>query len=156
MPWQPAAALLLGLLALGGCDDESSAFVEIGTGERVFEWSPLEPGQEVGLHAGIQGGYHVWGALRGDGFEPRDIDYVFALWDGERQVGGVNYVDEARRGPTGDYEVGGVTVFVNEDVDVASLDGKRIRMTLELRSTDGAHLKDDVEVVTRCCVELAE
>ena len=126
----------------------------MGTGERAFSWAPLIDGQTVELHAGIQGGYHVWGALKGDHFEPRELDIEFALFEGDRQVGGAHYIDEARRGASGAYELGGVAVAVFDDVDVVSLHGKTLRLALHLRSTDCAELDDEVTVVTRCCVEL--
>ncbi len=154
-------ALVIGLFALAACDDDPGpdprAFVEIGTGDDYLVWEPLTPGQQVDLHAGTQGGYHVWGGFKGDYFEPEGIEYDFVLWDGATRVGGVDYVlDRAIRGRSGSYELGGVPVFIQEDLDVASLDGKRLRMTLELRSEDGAVLTDEVMVVARCCVELPE
>ncbi len=49
--------------------------LELGTGEVSFE--TVTPGQHLGLHAGTQGGHHVWLSMRVRGLAPDGI--VFTL-----------------------------------------------------------------------------
>ncbi len=128
--------------------------MEIGTGADLYAWQPISPGDELTIHAGLQGGYHIWGGFRGDGFDPKEILFTFALFDGAREVGGATFLDEARRGASGNYEVSGITVFIADDVSPPTLDGHALRMTVEVRSQDGRCLSDEATFVARCCAEL--
>lgn len=54
----------------GTGDDEEVALV-IGTGEAAFE--TLRSGDHLSLHAGTQGGHHVWLSVRARGLEPEGL-----------------------------------------------------------------------------------
>jgi hypothetical protein len=49
----------------------AEASVELGTGETEFE--PVTPNEHLTLHAGTQGGHHVWLSYRTDGLLPDNI-----------------------------------------------------------------------------------
>lgn len=151
------AAGLVGLL-LAGCDDDAHppvdtepASVVLGTGEDPTRYQALEDQQQVWITAGLQGGYHIWGSFKADHVEPLNLNMRFGLFDGDRQIGAADYVDEVRRGPTGSFEYGGVTVFLWDDTPPASIDGRPIRMTLEIEDTRGRVASDARTVIPRCC-----
>ncbi|MFW6049973.1 MAG: hypothetical protein ACODAU_02295 [Myxococcota bacterium] len=53
----------------------------VGAGETGFR--ALENGDDVILHMGIQGGWHVFGAVRGFGVDPSGAELSYALRDPE-------------------------------------------------------------------------
>lgn len=145
-------------LVAGGCDDGGEAPIDtapasvvLGTGEHPTEYAPLADQQEVWITAGLQGGYHIWGSFKAEHVEPLNLNMRFGLFDGDRQIGAADYVDEVRRGPTGSYEYGGVTVFLWDDTPPASIDGRPIRMTLEIEDARGRTASDARTVIPRCC-----
>ena len=63
--------LLLG--CVGGTDDPKvPPAIEMGTGE--WEWEPMEPGQEIDVIQGPQGGFHLLGSVRVAGVEAGSAD----------------------------------------------------------------------------------
>jgi hypothetical protein len=52
--------------------------VEIGTGSDHFV--ALADGDTVPIIHGIQGGYHVWGAVRARGVDPSGLRLRFTVW----------------------------------------------------------------------------
>jgi hypothetical protein len=63
-------ALALGLVLLAGCET-GPPIVEIGTGVTAFE--SLEERQPIPLVPGAQGGFHLWIAVRAQGFDPKEV-----------------------------------------------------------------------------------
>ncbi|MCA9561012.1 MAG: hypothetical protein H6704_16645 [Myxococcales bacterium] len=151
--------LWLAVVFAAACDDGGSAppvdtepaVVELGTGEHPTRFEPLEDEQQVWITAGLQGGHHIWGSFKAEHVEPLNLNMRFALYDGDRQIGAADYIDEVRRGPTGSYEYGGVTVFLWDDTPPASIDGRAIRMTLEIEDARGRVASDARTVIARCC-----
>jgi hypothetical protein len=133
----------------GGAGGGLEPFVEIGTGVRRYE--PLEDGQTVPIIEGIQGGHHIWGGFRGDGFNPEDIEIAYALTMDGMAVGGVTYVDYVERGASGFYEYSAVSVFIDDETDPLLLDGVTLRMSMRITDVDGLVLEDDIELVAACC-----
>lgn len=147
-------ALILALTPLTACDDDPpppDPWLELGHSDDPVRHAPLEDGAVVPITYGLQGGYHIWGSLRGDHFDPASVRMQFALYDGDRQIGGADYRDDVRRPePDGPYEYGGVTVFVYDDVPPDTIDGRALTMTLTL-TAGGVVLEDSRTVTPRCC-----
>ncbi|MCA9539568.1 MAG: hypothetical protein KC620_11810 [Myxococcales bacterium] len=154
--------LVVALALMGGCDDEPAtapdggpcpgeAWIELGTGNDPLAYSPLVDGQDVWIAYGLQGGYHIWGGFRGDGFDPDGVRMQFALHAGDQVIGGSDYTDDVRRGASGDYEYGGVTVFIFDDTSPESLEGTEVRMSLVLTDACGRQLDDARTVRAHCC-----
>ena len=72
---RPALAVLLTLVAACGADGPPSA--EVGTGADRFE--PLTDGEAVPIIHGLQGGYHVWGAVRARNLAGDGLHLTFTL-----------------------------------------------------------------------------
>ena len=129
--------------------DARAPFIEIGTGRR--RWEPLVAGQEVPIIEGIQGGFHVWGAVRGDGFPAEDVEVAFELWLGERMVGEANYTEpEFPRGDDGLYDYPAVAVVYAENGEVRASSGMTMNLRVQVRSA-GQTFEDAVDVVPVCC-----
>lgn len=112
--------------------DAGAAWVELGTGRDPQRVEPLVDDQELEVEPGIQGGFHVWGGFTCGGLHPEDLQLRFSLLDEGRPVGGSEYPDDVRRGPSGHLEYGGVTVFIFNDVRPETLEGRRLELRLEL------------------------
>jgi hypothetical protein len=149
-------ALTLALLALltgPACDDTASPdpWLELGSSASPTRFAPLEDGAEVPITYGLQGGYHIWGSLRGDHFNPDPVRMKFTLYLGEDVIGGSDYSDALRRPEAdGPFEYGGVTVFIYDNFPPERIEGQNVRMTLEL-TAGGLVLNDERTVIPRCC-----
>ncbi len=73
------AALATLIVGCTGPDLESDPAVELGTGEVAFE--SLQDGDALPLVSGLQGGRHIWGAVRVVGIDWREVSLVFTLED---------------------------------------------------------------------------
>lgn len=71
--------LALGLCACTGPNLDTDPLVILGTGE--VEWEALNEGDSVSLVSGLQGGQHIWGAVRVTGIDWRDVDLTFRIHD---------------------------------------------------------------------------
>ena len=112
----------------------------------------MNEGQRVDLVHGPQGGYHVWGAFRGYGFDPQNFALTFRLLDDALVVGRANYVDSIV-GTASPIEYTAVTVILDEGVDPQQFTGQTLTLELELRSSDPLVLRDSVSLRPICCVE---
>lgn len=132
---------------------EEGGWIELGTGTRTFE--PLDPGQEVPIIQGIQGGFHVWGGFRGGGFDDGDVRLRFWLdLDGET-LARADYAEFGlptdRRDPT-TYDYAGVAVVYDSNDAVQPTSGSTMTLRVEVESVgDGQVLEDMIEVVPVCC-----
>ena len=131
----------------------SQGWIELGTGFRSF--APLEPGQEVPIIAGIQGGFHIWGGFRGAGFDDSDVRLRFWLDLDGVSIARADYSEFGlpvdRADPTV-YDYGGVAVVYDENEAVQRTSGQTMTLRVEVESlVDGQVLTDMTEVVPVCC-----
>ena len=150
-----ALVALSALLVMGpatGCDDPApDPVVHIGSSDEPLRHREVAEGSPVWITYGLQGGYHIWGSLRAEHIDPRDVRMQFDLFVQGEQVGGSDYRDDLRRGPEGPYEYGAVTVFIYDDIAVEDLDGRTVEMALRLTDGAGRLIEDRTSVVARCC-----
>lgn len=106
--------------------------VTLGTSDRGREFTPVSDGDVLEIEAGMQGGYHIWGAVRIDETSPRDVLVEFELLVEEEVVGQVSYIDDVFADPDGGYVLGGITVFIANDIDPESLDGRELMMRVRV------------------------
>lgn len=129
--------------------DAAAPFLEVGTGARTFQ--PLEAGQRIPIVQGIQGGYHVWGALRGGGFSDQNVQLLFRLHDGQRILAGADLLESALPlGPDGHFTYAGAFVIFSS-LDVEALSGQPLTLEAQIRAADGTRLSSAIEVVPVCC-----
>ena len=134
----------------GGVTPAPEPYLELGTGFRRFE--PVMNGQEVPIIEGIQGGYHVWGALRGRGFTATDISLLFELsLDGEVIASADYFEYELPVDRSGDYVYPGVSVIYFENERVGPSSGREMTLLLTLSTSDGETLTDQVTLRPVCC-----
>ena len=137
------SALMLAATAAAppGCSSVPDSYpgppiVELGS--TAGEFRPLSDGAAVAIVHGSQGGYHVWGAVRAQNVDPREvrIHYTLRLDDGtppisERDdVGDLEGTDD---GLTPGFRVGTV-VFVPDPTVVRS---RACRLNVELTDMEG-------------------
>jgi hypothetical protein len=70
-------ALLVIVVSACGGPKQSSASLELGTGDQRF--ITLNDGDPVPIIHGLQGGYHVWGSVRVSNMAPMGLHLQFAL-----------------------------------------------------------------------------
>lgn len=137
-------------LALLGCHPVPDSFpepprVELGSTADVFR--PLSDGDAVQIVHGIQGGYHVWGAVRATFVDPREVRlrYTLRLDDGtlvtvREDAGDLEGTDD---GLTPGQRLG-TAVFLP---DPATIRGRRCRLSLELTDQRGRTGEDAHDVM---------
>ena len=125
-------------------------WIQMGTGFRRFE--SLEPAQRIPIIAGIQGGFHVWGAFQAGGFIGENINILFKLYLGDRHLAEADYFEYFLPVNSDDiFEYTGVSVIYFENDDVEPTSGQQMRLTLEVKTEDGIVLKDEMDVIPECC-----
>lgn len=128
----------------------SGAFIEIGTGARNYQ--PLAGGDEIPIIAGPQGGFHVWGGFRGDGFDDSDVRIVFELSLGGETYARADYTEfSLPPGAGGGYDYAAVAVVYDQNSDVQTTSGETMTLRLSVESSDGQVLTDTIDVVPVCC-----
>ncbi len=132
----------------------------LGTG--LLEFLSLTDGQEVPIIHGIQGGYHVWGAVRARYMDPNDIDAHFTLTDvvtgaldGDvhttLELDPPEYLDGGAPLPGGADGWGesvGTRVFIPKPSDVA---GRTMRLQVTLVDSTGRTCSDARTIVPLSC-----
>jgi len=119
--------LLVGLIATAssGCEGPNpnlgatAASVQLGTGENAFE--AVADGQMLHAASGGQGGVHIWGSFRLDGFSVQGgppLGFVgmrveMGIEHSEGSVAGMDPFDASVNAATGEFSGG--TVFVGID-----------------------------------------
>lgn len=73
---RPTVAIVL-MLTAAGCGSDGPPSAEVGTGAGQFE--PLTDGEQVPIIHGLQGGYHVWGAVRAHNLDGHALRLSFTL-----------------------------------------------------------------------------
>ena len=126
------------------------AWIEVGGGESDFV--PLSEGDTVDIIHGPQGGYHITGAWRGAGFNPRFFTMNFDVRWNDELVGHVGYIDNLED-HTEPWEYLAATVFLGEWLDPTELDGEELRLSIHIEDRSDLRLYDEVLVVGKCCIE---
>lgn len=152
--WIPVvvACSLLTACARGGPDLSLEPYVELGTGEVGFE--RLVDRQEAPTVYGIQGGYHIWGAVRATGMDWSHLELHFQLLDEDGELVSDPTLLPAQLRDCSDQpgcdpgmgEVVGITVFVD---DPPRIWGDDVTMTVEASDPDGRFAWDERLVVPR-------
>ncbi|MFN3197344.1 MAG: hypothetical protein ACE366_02830 [Bradymonadia bacterium] len=128
--------------------DAAMGSIELGTGFRSFE--SLEDGQEVPIIAGIQGGFHIWGAIRGEHFDGSEVRMLFELVQDGEVVGGANYIDFITPDDDGIYEYPAVAVVFDE-ANPNLYEDKPTLMRVQLTDAEGQVLTDEITLDPFCC-----
>lgn len=121
--------------------------VALGSTDRPREFVEVNDGDELPIEFGFQGGYHIWGAFRVEDVAPLDVAMRFELYDGDELVGAADYIDDAFEQSDGVWIYGGVTVFIFNDVDPIDLDGRELRMTVEVEDSTGGIGRDEHRII---------
>jgi hypothetical protein len=129
--------------------DTTGPWMVVGTG--LTEYVALDNCDHVPIVQGIQGGYHVWGALRAGGFalEPNAfVRLTLELVDDGHVVARTDYEDILPR-DGGDYEYLGVTVvFVEEGgFDPTAFLGRPLLLRARVQLEGAVDVSDAVVVV---------
>lgn len=135
------------------CRGSGDGPFEMALGTGIDRFEPLEDGDTVVMAEGIQGGFHIWGALSGTGFNPEDGVADFRLRNAaEEVVGALVWTGDYRcDAATGRWYGAGLTVFLDFAVWPPDVDGERWSMCVETTLGSGETFSDCVEVVTSCC-----
>lgn len=142
--------LLFGLLPLGCDDAEEAAPIELSLGTGIDSFEPVATGAALPITQGLQGGFHVFGAVRTRDAEAWNADFDFAMYQGDVQIGGANYKDDfLMQGD--DLVYSGVTVFLFEDFPPESVADKPTRMTVKVTDREGRQGTASFEFVPTCC-----
>lgn len=121
--------------------------VELGTG--YTEFVPLAAGDTVVIHEGPQGGYHLFGAVRGTGFDRSSEVVVFARNLSGRVVsnGGSERGFDAVDGQLVRF---GITSFLAFDVVPEDVDGQTWSFCAQVYDPVSL-LEACVDIVVSCC-----
>lgn len=155
-------SLLLVCLVCSACGgaagvDAGPPTAELGTGELSFE--PIDPGADLFVIHGPQGGYHLIGAMRASGIDPGNPDDLgdpsnptteFRVFRGETRVDlmASSYTQGLNRTEDGVYQMIARRVILDIQDD-AELDGAELRFELEVRDVHGATATDTRTIVAR-------
>ena len=132
------------MVVLGCRDvDETDAWIEVGTGTRAFQ--PLTDGAPITIEAGLQGGYHVTGALRAAGPDDHPVPIRFSLsLDGE-EIGAVDTYLALEPGPDEIRQLLRVPVFLWDAPQPIRVAGQTLTMSVWV-DWEGRVLHDSVDV----------
>ncbi len=131
----------------------SGPWIRIGTGSRNY--AELEPGQEIPIIAGIQGGFHVWGSFIGGGFPGTEARIDFWLTADGTELAAAHYSEPEVRRPKEseafEFDYGGVSVVFASNDDVEPNSGRTMVLSVRVEDGDGTVLTDEIEIVPICC-----
>ena len=131
-------------------DTAVEPWLKIGTGFRRYE--SLEDGQDVPIIAGIQGGFHVWGAFLGEGFNDVDIRVLYSMELNGEVFARADYTEfELPKNSKGEFEYAGVAVIYFENDDVERTSGEEFILKLRIETQDGLSLEDQITLRPQCC-----
>lgn len=145
-----------GVEFMAGEDSQTDAevmlepWIQIGTGFRRYE--TLEPRQEVPIIAGIQGGFHVWGAFIGEGFDDIDVRVIYTMLLNGEVLAQADYTEfELPENSRGQFEYAGVSVIYHSNDDVEPTSGQEFLLKLRVESRDGQSFEDEIQIRPQCC-----
>jgi hypothetical protein len=134
--------------ATAGSENTQALDIELGSGVEEFE--SVDDGQSLPIVGGLQGGTHVWGAVRVAGVSDDRVRLVFGLTrvdsdelDGEL---GPLRVKLARSDEDGWWEVSGLTVSLD---DPNLVDDTDCELTVTATDADGRQASDSRRVTPR-------
>lgn len=135
------------------------AAIRLGTG--FPDYVPLEPGQDVDIIEGIQGGFHIWGGFLVRGIDPVGVTISFDLEYNGAPAASVTYQDDLRdafdperhSAPEADwqYAYAGVAVILYDALDPDEVSGDPVRISVRVRDSRGVEVSDTIEVRAVCC-----
>lgn len=128
---------------------DPTGWVQIGTGVRRFE--SLEPGQEVPIIAGIQGGFHVWGGFRGGDFDDTEVRIRFTLELQGTVLARADYYEFSLPRDDDVFDYAAVSVVYDSNDDVEPTAGRTMTLTVIVEAADGQVLTDSIDIVPVCC-----
>ena len=140
--------------AVDACESAQSyePSVEIGTGENQF--LSIEDGASVPMHYGMQGGSHVYGAIRTQGLVPgrelilggveSGVEVVFDIFNDDAEVGYGMVSEAVFSGDESDAEWLGQYIYIDlwdleydEDEDTYdSVEPTTVELTMYVEATD--------------------
>ena len=161
-PWI-AISLVVGLSVTGACGSapaveetslalcaEANQDFELGIG--VEDFAEVMEGQELWFIPGIQGGFHIWGAIRAGAVDPVDTVMTFELFQEEQLLGGRILPQDLRcNGETGAFEYVGVPVELHYRKKPTDVANREMKMRVTLQERDGTMHVDEVVFMPRCC-----
>ena len=131
-------------------DTTGEPWLKIGTGFRRYE--SLEDSQDVPIIAGIQGGFHVWGAFLGKGFDDVDIRILYSMELNGEVLAKADYTEfELPKNSKGEFEYAGVAVIYFENDDVERTSGEEFILKLRIETQNGLSLEDQITLRPQCC-----
>ena len=126
-------------------------YMELGTGVIGYvSWDDVDTAL---LSEGIQGGFHVWGGLRGAGFAPEGPEANFDVHnaDGERIGALVSVRDFSCDEDSGEWVVFGLTVFLDFAIWPPEVVGETWELCMDTLTSDGQRFEDCVTIEVSCC-----
>ena len=126
-----------------GAAPEPQATVEIGTGESQFE--TLADQQQVTMVHGVQGGYHVWMALKAQGLDPAKV-WVDVDTTVEGQKFSSRAITAMERGQDGSATLVGHPVILD---DPQGADGKDMNLHVRVTDQQGVAAESSVNIFPR-------
>ncbi len=157
--------LLLTLLAGCAADPEPveapppPPVIEMGTGE--WDWEPLEPGQEIDVIQGPQGGFHLLGSVRVKGLEagtandltdPNNPTTQFwVVHNGENLSPGSRFIQGLDPTPEEDgaysHQMVGRFIIMNILAD-DELDGEEVTFGVSVDDVNGERVETEMTLTT--------
>lgn len=126
-------------------------YMELGTGVTSYvSWDDVDTAL---LAEGIQGGFHVWGGLRGAGFSPEEPEASFDIHNaaGERIGALVSVRDFSCDEESGEWVAFGLTVFLDFSIWPPEVVGETWELCMDTRTSDGQRFDDCVTIEVSCC-----
>jgi hypothetical protein len=160
--------LAAAVMAAGcGAEEEGAAAYpgspEIVLGTGYFSFAPIVDQEAVSVVSGPQGGYHIWGAVRGRYLNPEEVmlQFTLTLIESEELAQTIRVVVDlgSAEPPPGSGEAApadagdgwGDSTGIRLFVDPAEVAGRALRIEVEATDQDGRAARDVAVVVPELC-----
>lgn len=131
------------------CKQSLSDLPTLTIGKGETEFSDLDPGEEVTIEAGPQGGHHVWTALHVYGI--RQMGSTLTVGGSYPSLGyslpPYQWTVTLRKSSDSECEVYGIRFQVDRGIPVESILGQPFHMVVNLKDQNGAEVKAEQDVV---------
>ncbi len=136
---------LTSFLLLSACV-EGTPGITVGTGAENY--APLSDGDEVHIARGLQGGTHIWGAVRASrGLDPIQIELKYSVLKNGVEIGGEPSVFRINLIGHGEFnEVAGLRGIVPDPEAVA---GQELVLKIVATATGGRAAEHQRKVIAR-------